>query len=330
MSDALLLDSLRQRVHEEVRQAVPRGPVALLDFPDYANPGDSAIWLGALECLRALGFDPPAYTSDQRTFDEASLRRALPRGTILFTGGGNLGDLWPRHQAFRERVLRGFPDHAIVQLPQSIHFDDPAALESARVAFTEHANVTLMVRDQRSMQVATEQLGCATRFSPDLAFCLPKLPERPAPSVDVLRLYRTDHESSRASQTSAHATVDWVDDLATPLRKFVWMAGDSRIKRRFSFFESTYRQILSACYPRLAEQRLRRGFDLLGSARLVATDRLHGHILAVLLGVSHIVIGDRNGKVRGFYDAWTSTSTAARWADSVDDAERMISDRAAG
>ena len=83
-------------------------------------------------------------------------------------------------------------------------------------------------------------------------------------------------------------------------------------------------------YTPLARQRLERGFDLLRSARVVVTDRLHGHILALLLGVPQILIGDRHGKLRGFYDAWTSSSSITRWAASPRDAERMVSDRGAG
>jgi exopolysaccharide biosynthesis predicted pyruvyltransferase EpsI len=317
VSDAALVDALRRRVQEEVARVIPRGPIALLDFPDYGNPGDSAIWLGALACFAAIGLEPPVYTSDERTFDEAALRRALPSGTILLTGGGNLGDLWPRHQSFRERVLRGFPRHAIVQLPQSIHFADPAALSSARAAFAAHDNVTLLVRDARSMTAATSDLQCNARLCPDLAFCLPpSTAPSPRPTTALLRLYRTDHESSRDVPTT-DATVDWVDDIESPLRTFARglaeRAGRSGITRR----------MLSSLYTPLARRRLRRGADLLRSARVVATDRLHGHILSLVLGVPHVVLGDRNGKVREFVDAWTASATSMRWASSPADVDRL-------
>jgi pyruvyl transferase EpsO len=318
VSDAALVDALRRRVQEVVAQVIPSGPIALLDFPDYGNPGDSAIWLGALACLAAIGLEPPVYTSDERTFDEAALRRALPSGTILITGGGNLGDLWPRHQSFRERVLRGFPNHAIVQLPQSIHFNDPAALSSARAAFGAHDNLTLLVRDARSLTAATSDLQCNARLCPDLAFCLPpSTGPVPRPTETILRLYRTDHESSRGSSTTTHATVDWVDDIDSPLRtlarRLAERGGRSGITRR----------LLSSFYAPLARRRLQRGVDLLRSARVVATDRLHGHILSLVLGVPHVVLGDRNGKVRGFVDAWTASATTMRWATSPADVDRL-------
>ena len=62
---------------------------------------------------------------------------------------------------------------------------------------------------------------------------------------------------------------------------------------------------------------------MLQSARVVVTDRLHGHVLSLLLDIPHVVIGDRNGKLRRFIDTWTSSSTLLHWADSADEADRL-------
>jgi pyruvyl transferase EpsO len=327
MSDSMLLETLRRRVLDEVRHAVPAGPVALLDFPNYGNPGDSAIWLGALACLKMLGHGTPIYSSDHRTFDERSLRLALhDGGTILLTGGGNFGDLWPGAQRLRERVLREFPDHAVVQLPQTIHFADPRALEQARTGVSAHPDFTILVRDVQSLDIATNELGCRARLCPDLAFCLsaetePALHARPDEHdvVDVLYLLRTDHESGNTFRVEG--SVDWVDDAQTPI---------SRIERRVARRAASHaapsmlaRAFLSRCYPALARQRLRRGVRLLRSGRVTVTDRLHGHVLALLLGIPHVVLGDRNGKVRGFIDAWTAGSPLVQRAASIEEADAM-------
>ena len=94
-------------------------PFALVDFPDHANVGDSAIWLGTTAFFRRQHAVEPRYVASIAAFSPAALRRAHPEGPILIHGGGNFGDLWPRHQAFRERLLETFPDRLIVQLPQS-------------------------------------------------------------------------------------------------------------------------------------------------------------------------------------------------------------------
>jgi exopolysaccharide biosynthesis predicted pyruvyltransferase EpsI len=341
VKDDALLDALRRRVCEEVRRVTKPGPVALLDFPNYANPGDSAIWLGALACLSSLGFAPPVYTSEHRTFDEGMLRRALPTGTILLTGGGTLGDLWPGAQVFRERILRAFPDHAIVQLPQTVHFTEPAALASARVAFRSHSNFTVLVRDARSLEVATDALQCRASLCPDLAFCLTPATEQALrvertsrDDADTLHLFRSDHEATgQAVRTVGDGVrrLDWVTEAPSPLQRLARGLGDylatkPQSTEEPSFGERVLRRTLSASYPALARRRLRRGCRLLASAGVVVTDRLHGHVLALLLGVPHVVLGDRNGKLRGFIDSWTSPASLLRWADSPDEVPELARD----
>jgi pyruvyl transferase EpsO len=336
-----LLPALRERARQAVAGALPAtpGPVALLDFPDYANPGDAAIWLGALDVLAASGMPRPAYASDWRTFDERALRRALPQGTILFTGGGNFGDLWPRHQSFRERVIERFPGHAIVQLPQSIHFGSADATARARAVLGSHATCTIMARDQQSADFATGELGCRTVLCPDLALCLTPATEPAvgrdravAPAGDVLWLMRSDHESAfgpeRAGPGIGRSTVDWVDERPSPAARVARRLGDA-IEQRVPG-SRVLRTALSAMYAGLARERVRHGCRLLRSARVVITDRLHGHILALLCEVPHVLVGDRYGKVRRFHDTWTAPSPLAHWAGSPAIAADMARDLLAG
>jgi hypothetical protein len=56
----------------------------------------------------------PLYVSSIDAFSESALRTSLPVGP-LFVHGVNFGDLWPRHQAFREKLLERFPDREIIQ-----------------------------------------------------------------------------------------------------------------------------------------------------------------------------------------------------------------------
>lgn len=52
----------------------------------------------------------------------------------------------------------------------------------------------------------------------------------------------------------------------------------------------------------------------------MVTDRLHGHILSILLGLPHVVLGDRHGKVRRFREAWTRDYDLARWRETPQEA----------
>ena len=59
---------------------------------------------------------------------------------------------------------------------------------------------------------------------------------------------------------------------------------------------------------------------MLSAGRVVMTDRLHGHVLALLMGIPHVVLPDATGKTRGFYEQWTSNSDLVQWADTQDEA----------
>src|SRR5690349_9799511 len=105
------------------RLLAPGTPCALLDFPNHANVGDSAIWLGETARLRRHGVEI-VYACDQETYAPERLAARLGDGVILLHGGGNLGDFWIEHQQFRERVIDEFRNNPIIQLPQTIYFMD--------------------------------------------------------------------------------------------------------------------------------------------------------------------------------------------------------------
>ena len=65
----------------------------------------------------------------------------------------------------------------------------------------------------------------------------------------------------------------------------------------------------------MARRRLAHGYALLAAGRTVVTDRLHGHLLCVLLGIPHVVLDNRYGKNRALFEAWTHDVPFARWAE---------------
>jgi exopolysaccharide biosynthesis predicted pyruvyltransferase EpsI len=316
---ATLQAELAERVRTTVAPLLPAGePVALLDFPNHMNVGDAAIWLGERALLRSLGV-PVAYACDQRGYVASHLRRALPAGgTILLHGGGNFGDLYPRHQRLRERVLDDFPDHRIVQLPQTIAFEDAGRLREAAARFRAHERFTLLVRDTASLERYGPQLADDVRLCPDSAFGLGGLGD--GPGSGILWLARADDERTGEPGNAPRDVRrrDWTSlPSAWRRRRLLSRLASFGISRAPGPGHAVWRPA-AALFDRLAAERVMAGASLLSSARVVVTDRLHGHILALLCGLPHVLCDSRTGKVRNFYETWTRPSPLAHWAGDPD------------
>lgn len=314
-----LVTRLRREIRRSVGPLLDRsGRVALVDFPDYANVGDSAIWLGELQVLRSMGIGDPAYVCEQATFDADALRARVGKGPILLSGGGNLGDLYPRHQRFRENILRSFPDNPVVQLPQSMWFESRDALDRARRVFDGHPRFTLLLRDRASLERARREFDVRSVLCPDMAFALGRLQREGDPEREHLWLLRTGREAAEHSISPRDGA--WQTDWAFPGPSLL-----ARLHRRLRSLASSSSRVghgvlcraIHLTYGPLARRRLERGIRLLGLVRRVTTDRLHGHILCLLMGIPHRVLDDANGKVSAFYRTWTSDSELAEWAGAA-------------
>ena len=304
-------------------------PFALLDFPDHANVGDSAIWLGTTVYFSAHRGREARYVSSIGSFSEAALRASLPEGPIFVHGGGNFGDLWPRHQEFREHLLERFPDREIIQLPQSIHFDSPARAAGAAKAIARHGRFRLFVRDQPSLDFAAAHFDCQIALCPDMAVFIGAL-DRGAPDVDVFYLLRTDQERAVGKAAGRADYTSRVDDWLVERPHSVGARKLLRVLRRLR--EGRWERIAlrAASYDTAARSRVLRGCRLLSSGRVVITDRLHAHILCLLLGIPHAVLDNSYGKLGRFLDAWTGETAGVHRAASIEAAEDWAASQVSG
>jgi exopolysaccharide biosynthesis predicted pyruvyltransferase EpsI len=337
-SSATLIAELQDRLARRVQASLPaEATVALVDFPHHNNIGDTAIWMGELALLQGLGVRLAA-RADEASYSPRRIRSALGSdGVVLLHGGGNFGDLWPRRQAFREQVVRDFPEHRVVQLPQTVSVSGPRALESMRSLIAAHGGVTLLVRDRRSADVCREQLGVDADVVPDAAFALGTFTRPCAPVVPIICLARSDHEARSAridSEQAGMVVVDWFDGLGKGTLRPAALVRTRRIAAGLVGSGPITRRLLGRAWETgfdvVAHRRLDRGTRLLSAGEVVVTDRLHGHILSLLLGIPHVAVDTTRGKLGGFIDAFTASSPlvhrAASFADARGAAELILAE----
>jgi exopolysaccharide biosynthesis predicted pyruvyltransferase EpsI len=312
------IDSLRSTARSTLGSALGGArKVALVNFPNHGNPGDPAIWLGTRRLLRELDVQI-GYSCAWWDFDATSVREAVGDAPVLINGGGNFGDLYAGQQAARVQVLKHLRDNPVIQLPQSIHFSDPANERAMAELIAEHPAFTMMVRDHQAEAIARERLGAEPVLSPDHALGLGPLSRTKAPEIPILWLARLPGDPEY---------VDHGYPIGRDVRQANWLLGvpeaeaewdvvgrvalrvNKGIRRRWrpgTRGTSALHVVAERTYVPLAWRWVRRGLDLLCTGQVVVTNTLHGHILATMLGIPNVVLDSSYGKVSGIVDAWTA------------------------
>jgi pyruvyl transferase EpsO len=318
--DLQLIAELRSTLLGVVGDALG-GPCVtdLVDYPDHYNVGDAALWLGQRTVLRQLGVSV-ASVSTRSTYDRARLRGD---GPIIVLGGGNLGGLYATHHQLKLAVLADFRGRPVVQLPQSLRFAGERQRDELRRAVARHGATTLILRDQESFDLAQREFDCPVRLAPDIAFGLDALRARP-PRSQVAVQVRTDKESAGPADSAGVEAFDWLE--ARPYEYVAAFQGLHRLVSRAARHNDSppMRAVFLSVCDMFGKANLRRGVSMLSMGEHLVTDRLHGHILACLLGVDHVVVNDRYGKIEAMWHTWTNRFSCARFAPTWAEAGQVV------
>ncbi|BFZ56016.1 hypothetical protein PYCC9005_003058 [Savitreella phatthalungensis] len=311
----------------------------LVGFPDHANKGDSAIFLGEETLLRMLNKTIIGMTVWLSSYDKQKIRAVLEAAGgasvagIIFHGGGNFGDLYPDHQIMREHVAADFPDYSIRSFPQTIAFNSEENLQRAVDVFGRHQDLQLAARDLESFDLMHERFRAnSIEMLPDAAtmlFCLPremfiyahdrqkseiKIPE------DVLLQARTDLE---AGQNHGKGFQAFRDDLQRS-------QGESNISTAVSviagdWLDEDVTKYEGISLPDRALDRVRAANKFLTSARAYVSDRLHAHILGSLWGLRHVVLEEGEyAKIARYDQTWLQDCRTTTFAHNTHDAAKEM------
>ncbi|WKS95139.1 polysaccharide pyruvyl transferase family protein [Riemerella columbina] len=299
-----------KRILEESLTPLISQDFALIDIPDHDNIGDNLIWEGELYFLKNIPYKK-YYECSLKFFSADKIRTNT---TLLMHGGGNFGDIYPVVNEFRIRLIHQFKNNKIIILPQTLHYQSEDILLRDAQIINQHPDITICCRDKKSYDLALKYFHKATiLLLPDMAFCIDL--DRFSTSnkgSKTLIMNRKDNENIKLSiqLEQPYDILDWPTFNTSVEKRHKKLRFEHRLDRiaiflkkmpLFSFFIDDRYGIKD---NHRKEKFIDMGIEFFSSYETIYTTRLHGMILAVLMG-KHVVILDNNyGKLSSFYEEW--------------------------
>ena len=290
----------------------------LIGLEDHNNYGDSAINVGEFIALNELGIELIYYCSTKNCLTKNCLsaaKEAISKTAepvvILSTGGGNFGN-WKHPYELRSELMKTFKNNEIIVLPQSVDFESTYSIEENARAMNVHPNVTYLFRDHKSYDIIVKSGLYKYRravLCPDAAMQIGMQKYLFKPTHDIVWLKRKDKESFHLSLPDFPKNLSiLVSDWVPPEQYLKIPSGSSVLEQSYS--------------------RLLYGFRLLSRGKVIVTDRLHGHILSLLLDKPNVILDNSYKKLSSYHAAWTpsvhNVLLATNITDAIDKAQYLL------
>ena len=266
--------------------------------PEHQNLGDHAIAYAETQMLNRLGVSYYEITNKQlKMLDYLKLLRVLNGRVIFFTGGGNLGTLWPSLEKQIRATIVSNPDSLIVVFPNTVYYsdapEDRVEEKKSVEIYNDHTSLYLYARERVSYEKMCS-LYNNVKIVPDMVLSLDRTNGQEKRKGCILCL-RWDCERTR-TRAEDHAIRKKASDIF----------GDNILELDMCTGHS-----IQLCDR---EKELTAQFSKFRSSELVITDRLHGMIFCAITGTPCIVIDSKSPKVRGCYE-WIRNLDYIRFAD---------------
>lgn len=308
-----LMKSLIKK-HDRIVEIIAGKSIQYIDVPMYMNIGDHLIAHGTFKFFENNGITLKRASG----IDWFRLSWIDDSDVLVFGGGGNFGDLYPKLHHARMRLVKEalVKGKTVIVLPQSLWYQNEENRIKDEMLVNAHPNFHLFTRDIQSFGIA-KTISKNVYLTPDMAHHLyddlSAFSKDIKPTSDVLYFLRKDKEISQ-SQLIAGKSYDWDDVL-----KMTDFADG--MYQTFKFYKRLWRFHLSFIDPKLNLWREKSwrlvltGAQLFSTSETIVTDRLHGMILAALLNRNVSILDNSYHKVSNYKNMWFDTDSTISLAD---------------
>lgn len=271
----------------------------LLGTSDRSNIGDHAIAFSESTFLQKYfkNYQFLEVTGDHYRYDHDAIKPFVGCDDVLFiTGGGFLGDLWMDEENMVRHIIKSYPNNKIIILSQTMFFTDSVGSESefeeSKKIYTEHKNLTIILRDKRSYEFAKTFMDDKKLFfMPDMALFLNEdFNKKEKNGKLALVCFRKDKEAC-LSNSERKEVEDILRKQGYTIRYTSTLADG---KNNGDIILANRKKMIDAKLEEFSE------------ADIFVTDRLHGMVLSALAGTHTIAFDNSSHKVWGVYNAWLS------------------------
>nr|WP_308623739.1 polysaccharide pyruvyl transferase family protein [uncultured Eisenbergiella sp.] len=262
----------------------------LLDAASYNNLGDQAITYAIYLFLRDLfGEDCYFEISEKDLLRNLKyLKKVIHTEDVLcLNGGGNMGNLYPRYEALRRKVIKSFPNNKIVIFPQTIDYESDSygkrELERSRKIYNRHEHLVVCAREKNSLECMKKYYRNVV-LVPDIVFYLKgRIIWESSERKDCIGVCLRDDKESAISSEQKNNICSAIKETGLMMENLTTMSDSCQL-----YTNSEYRR-----------EALRKKLQEFNSYKCIITDRLHGMIFSILAGVPCLAIDNSNKKVSG-------------------------------
>lgn len=274
--------------------------------PFHSNMGDQAqsycteLWIKS----NYIGFLPVIIETRFLQLNNNKLllmiKENIKQNDIIFLHSGyHTTDIYMREEQLQRDVIRLFPNHRIVILPQTINYTNPKEEDCSSEIYNRHNNLYLLARDDVSYEIARKVFPkVRLQLFPDIVTTQIGVQHFANKRKGILLCLRDDKEGKYSIEefselTERLSTIDFVDVIDTSIDVSPILIRKNRRKY------------------------LNQIWDKFSRYRVVITDRYHGTIFSLIAGTPVLVISSTDHKL----------SSGVKWfPDSYKDYVQYIDD----
>ncbi len=222
--------------------------------------------------------------------------------TIVFQGGGFIGDIYPFHEALLQNFINSNPKSNIIFFPNTAVFFNEEHKQDSKTVYNKHKKLKFYLREKFSYDVMKDMYPNVS-LCPDVVLSLKEDNIR-TPRNGCLLSLRNDTEKTMSSEE--------FKKISFIMEKFF---GDNvKITDTFVGYNVNSKERENEINKKLNEFR---------NAKLVITDRMHGMVFCAITATPCIVMNSLSHKIRGTYE-WIKDLEYIKFCENVDDLENIV------